>query len=43
LAAVEGPLDVAFRPDINTFRGRQSVELRLVDWRPSRIAESPAP
>ncbi len=35
LAAVEGPLDVAFRPVINHFRGRQSVELHLVDWRPA--------
>jgi hypothetical protein len=26
-------LDVAFRPVINEFRGRQSVELHLVDWR----------
>ncbi len=34
LAAVQGPLDVAFRPVINHFRGRQSVELHLVDWRP---------
>lgn len=33
LAAVEGTLDVAFRPVINSFRGRQSVELHLVDWR----------
>ncbi|MCE5303711.1 MAG: single-stranded-DNA-specific exonuclease RecJ [Planctomycetaceae bacterium] len=35
LAAVDGPLDVAFRPVINRFRGRQSVELHLVDWRPT--------
>ena len=35
LAAVTGPLDIAFRPVINNFRGRQSVELHLVDWRPS--------
>ena len=35
LAAADGPLDVAFRPVINNFRGRQSVELHLVDWRPS--------
>jgi single-stranded-DNA-specific exonuclease len=28
-------LDVAFRPVINDFRGRFSVELHLVDWRPS--------
>ena len=34
LAAVDGTLDVAFRPVINHFRGRQSVELHLVDWRP---------
>ncbi len=35
LAAVDGALDVAFRPIINNFRGRQSVELHLVDWRPT--------
>jgi len=35
LAAVDGPLDVAFRPVINRFHGRQSVELHLVDWRPT--------
>jgi len=35
LANLDGPLDVAFRPVINHFRGRQSVELHLVDWRPS--------
>ncbi len=33
LAAVDRPLDVAFRPVINTFRGRRNVELHLVDWR----------
>ncbi len=38
LAAVEGALDVAFRPVINSFRGRQSVELHLVDWRPTTNA-----
>ena len=35
LAALDGPMDVAFRPVINSFRGRQSVELHLVDWRPT--------
>jgi len=35
LAASDGPLDVAFRPVINDFRGRKSVELHLVDWRPT--------
>ena len=39
LAALDGPLDVAFRPVINNFHGRQSVELHLVDW---RAAGSPA-
>ena len=33
LNAANGPLEVAFRPVINTFRGRRSVELHLVDWR----------
>ena len=37
----EGPLDVAFRPIINEFRGRRTVELQLVDWRPAReLAQS---
>jgi len=35
LGAASGPLDVAFRPTVNTYRGRRSVELHLVDWRPS--------
>jgi single-stranded-DNA-specific exonuclease len=35
LTALNGPLDVAFRPVINSYRGRQSVELHLVDWRPT--------
>ncbi|NUQ64478.1 MAG: single-stranded-DNA-specific exonuclease RecJ [Pirellulales bacterium] len=33
LATAAGPLEVAFRPVINTFRGRRTVELHLVDWR----------
>lgn len=33
LAALDRPFDVAFRPVINTFRGRRNVELHLVDWR----------
>jgi single-stranded-DNA-specific exonuclease len=39
LATASGPLDIAFRPVINSFRGRQSVELHLVDWRPSDDVE----
>lgn len=33
LAEPDRPMDVAFRPVINTFRGRRRVELHLVDWR----------
>ena len=33
LKEAEGPVDIAFRPVINEFRGRRSVELHLVDWR----------
>ena len=36
LSQVEGAVDVAYRPVINHFRGRQSVELHLVDWRHAR-------
>ena len=38
LAAVEGEIDLAFRPTINDFRGRQNVELQIADWRPSRVS-----
>jgi single-stranded-DNA-specific exonuclease len=33
LARVEGPMSIAFRPVINHFRGRSSVEIHLADWR----------
>lgn len=33
LASLDGPVDVAFRPVINNYRGRRNVELHLVDWR----------
>jgi single-stranded-DNA-specific exonuclease len=35
LAAVSTPLDIAYKPVINEFRGRQNVEIHLVDWRVS--------
>lgn len=38
LAELNGPLDAAFRPVINDFRGRRSVELQLLDWRVSESA-----
>ena len=40
LAAASGPLDIAYRPVINDFRGRQSVEIQLVAWRLSQLAAS---
>lgn len=39
LSQIDSPLDIAFRPVINTFRGQRSIELHLVDWRPTRRAE----
>ncbi|MCH2127812.1 MAG: single-stranded-DNA-specific exonuclease RecJ [Pirellulaceae bacterium] len=40
LSQVDGQLDIVFRPVINSFAGRRSVELHLVDWRRSKIAAS---
>lgn len=37
LAALAAPLDLAFRPIINDFNGRRSVEMHLVDWRSSTL------
>ena len=33
LGSLQGPVDVAFRPVVSTFRGPPVVELQLVDWR----------
>jgi single-stranded-DNA-specific exonuclease len=33
LSRLDQPIDVAYRPVINEFRGRRNVELHLVDWR----------
>jgi single-stranded-DNA-specific exonuclease len=38
LVAAEGPLSVAFRPIINDFRGRRTVELQLADWQVAQPA-----
>ncbi len=35
LLGASGPLAVAFKPVINSFRGRQTVEMHLTDWRAS--------
>ena len=36
IAQHDGALDIAYRPVINDFRGRQTVEVHLVDWRPAK-------
>lgn len=42
IAAVKGSIAISFAPNINRYRGRESVELRLIDWQPqeSRNDES---
>lgn len=35
LNAVDGPIEIAYRPVINDFRGFRRVEIHLVDWRPA--------
>jgi single-stranded-DNA-specific exonuclease len=39
LSGISAPLNVAFRPVINTFNGRRTVELHITDW---RVAETAA-
>lgn len=34
IAAHQGPLSISYAPHINSFRGRESVELHLQDWLP---------
>jgi single-stranded-DNA-specific exonuclease len=38
LSTIDGPFAVAFQPMINHFRGRQTVEVHLSDWRPGNGA-----
>ncbi len=37
-----GPIDIAFRPVINEFRGRRNVELQVCDWRTAAAAAAGA-
>jgi single-stranded-DNA-specific exonuclease len=39
LGAASGPISLAFRPVINSFKGRRTVELHVADWR----CDEPAP
>ena len=36
-----GQIDVAFRPNINEFKGMKRVEIQLLDWRVAKIPASP--
>jgi single-stranded-DNA-specific exonuclease len=38
LVNLSGSMDAVFRPVINDFRGRRTVELQLLDWRVSQAA-----
>ena len=33
IASVDGPISISFHPNINSYRGRESIELRLIDWK----------
>ncbi len=36
-----GPIDIAYRPVINHYKGRNSVEVHLVDWRATESSGTP--
>ncbi|MGI8980597.1 MAG: single-stranded-DNA-specific exonuclease RecJ [Pirellulaceae bacterium] len=40
LSRIDTPLDIAYRPVINEFNGRHTVEVQLVDWRVSEVGAS---
>jgi single-stranded-DNA-specific exonuclease len=35
IGRVAGPIHIAFRPVINSFAGRRTVEAHVADWRPA--------
>ena len=37
LNSTSGPIEIAYRPVINDFRGFRKAELQLIDWRPARV------
>ena len=43
IAEVDGPISICFAPVINRFRGRENVEMHLIDWQPvsADTAQSP--
>ena len=43
ISAVDGPLSIAFAPNINRYRGMESVQLQLLDWQSPENAPAPRP
>lgn len=41
IAAVDGPVSIVFEPKINRFRGRENVEMQLIDWKPVNENSTP--
>ena len=41
LENLAGPMDIAYRPVINEFRGQRNVEVQIADWRPSQQPSVP--
>lgn len=39
IEAADGPISVCFAPVINRFRGRENVEMHLIDWQPAGVAK----
>lgn len=41
ISAVDGPISICFAPVINRFRGRENVEMHLIDWQPVTAVQTP--
>ena len=42
IAEVDGPISICFAPVINRFRGRENVEMHLIDWQPANAVSASA-
>ena len=43
IAAVDGPIAISFAANINRYRGRENVELKLIDWQPETVGAAVSP
>lgn len=41
IAELDGSMSISFKPVINSFRDRETVEMHLSDWQPSEAAQKP--